>query len=109
MKRRVCGNAEPLSPANEPRSLAPGPEQAALDGDRQRLIHTLVDALPEDLRLPLMLSAFEELNSREIGGILSVPEGTVRTRIHRARLMIREKLAAHKASKSEHTVGRGHA
>lgn len=33
----------------------------------------------------LVLSSFGELNSREIGGILGVPEGTVRTRLPRAR------------------------
>lgn len=55
----------------------------------------MIDALPEDLRLPLVLSAFEELNSREIGSILGVPEGTVRTRLQRARQILRQKLANH--------------
>jgi RNA polymerase sigma-70 factor (ECF subfamily) len=43
--------------------------------------------------LPLVLSAFDELNSREIGRILSIPEGTVRTRLQRARQMLRQKLS----------------
>jgi len=41
-----------------------------------------------------VLSAFDEFNSREIGGILGVPEGTVRTRLQRARQMLRQKLAS---------------
>jgi RNA polymerase sigma-70 factor (ECF subfamily) len=60
--------------------------------NQHALVHSLIDALPEDLRLPLVLSAFEELNSRGIGNILGVPEGTVRTRLQRARQVLRQKL-----------------
>jgi RNA polymerase sigma-70 factor, ECF subfamily len=93
----VIGKKEPAAgePANhEPPSTAPSPEQNAVASNSESVVHAMIDALPEDLRLPLILSAFEELNSREIGGIFSLPEGTVRTRIHRARQMLREKLAA---------------
>ncbi len=79
--------------ALEPRSSAPGPEQAALAADQHTQIHTMIDALPEDLRLPLVLSSAEELTSREIGSVLGIPEGTVRTRLQRARQILREKLA----------------
>jgi RNA polymerase sigma-70 factor (ECF subfamily) len=54
----------------------------------------MIDALPEELRLPLILSAGDELNSREIGQVLGIPEGTVRTRLQRARDLLRRKLAA---------------
>jgi RNA polymerase sigma-70 factor (ECF subfamily) len=57
-------------------------------------VHSMIDTLPDELRLPLALSAFDELNSREIGGILGIPEGTVRTRLQRAREMLRKKLGA---------------
>jgi RNA polymerase sigma-70 factor (ECF subfamily) len=70
------------------------PEQEAVDGNQQAQLHRMIDALPDDLRVPLVLSSFEELNSREIGRILAIPEGTVRTRIQRARQMLRQKLAA---------------
>ena len=77
----------------DPPSPQPGPEQSTLAADQRVRIHSMIDALPEDLRLPLVLSAFDELNSREIGGILGIPEGTVRTRLQRARQMLRQKLA----------------
>jgi RNA polymerase sigma-70 factor, ECF subfamily len=54
----------------------------------------MIDALPEELRLPLVLSTSDELNSREIGLVLGVPEGTVRTRLQRARQLLRQKLVA---------------
>jgi RNA polymerase sigma-70 factor (ECF subfamily) len=65
-----------------------------LAANQHAVVHSMIDALPEELRLPLVLSAFDELNSREIGRILSVPEGTVRTRLQRARQILRQKLAA---------------
>lgn len=81
-------------PAIDPPSPRPGPEQMLEAANEQAVIHAMMDALPEDLRVPLALSAFEELNSREIGRILGVPEGTVRTRLQRAREVLRRKLSA---------------
>jgi RNA polymerase sigma-70 factor (ECF subfamily) len=80
-------------PALDPASSQPSPEQAIVTANQQAVIHAMVDALPEELRMPLVLSASDELNSREIGGILSIPEGTVRTRLQRARQVLRRKLA----------------
>jgi RNA polymerase sigma-70 factor (ECF subfamily) len=80
--------------ANEAASRDPGPERVAILADQHARIHTMIDALPEELRLPLILSAGDELNSREIGQVLGIPEGTVRTRLQRARDLLRRKLAA---------------
>jgi RNA polymerase sigma-70 factor (ECF subfamily) len=77
----------------DPLSAQPGPEAILVAANRHAVVHAAVDSLPEELRVPLVLSSFEELNSREIGGILGVPEGTVRTRLQRARQMLRRKLA----------------
>ena len=76
-------------------SPQPGPEQTLLAADRHAVVHSMIDALPEELRLPLVLSTSDELNSREIGLVLGVPEGTVRTRLQRARQLLRQKLVAH--------------
>ncbi len=81
------------SPEMDPPSRQAGPEQAALAASREATMHALIDALPEELRVPLVLSAFDELNSRAIGKVLGIPEGTVRTRLQRARQMLRQKLA----------------
>lgn len=74
-------------------SPGPGPERLTLIADEHRRIHALIDALPEELRLPLVLSSFEEMNSRDVAAVLGIPEGTVRTRLQRARGVLREKLA----------------
>jgi RNA polymerase sigma-70 factor (ECF subfamily) len=78
-----------------------GPEQTLLAANDHAVIHSMIDALPEELRLPLVLSAFDELNSRAIAGILNIPEGTVRTRLQRARQLLREKLAVLQARHQE--------
>ena len=57
----------------------------------------MIDALPEELRQPLALSGVEELSSREIAKVMGIPEGTVRTRLARARQILRQKLSALKA------------
>jgi len=72
----------------------PSPEQAALDADLQLRVHRLIDGLPEELRQPLALSTIQELTSGEVAQVLGIPEGTVRTRVLRARQLLREKLAA---------------
>jgi RNA polymerase sigma-70 factor, ECF subfamily len=80
-------------PESELLSPAPSPEQEAIAADRHATIHRMIDALPEELRQPLALSAIDELSSREIALILGVPEGTVRTRLMRARQILKQKLA----------------
>jgi RNA polymerase sigma-70 factor (ECF subfamily) len=70
---------------------ARGPEEIAATGDWEAAVHRLIDSLPEELRQPLALSV--EMNSREIAAAMGVPEGTVRTRLMRARAMLREKIA----------------
>src|ERR1700733_9768838 len=69
------------------------PEDAAVTADWSAAVHRLIDALPEELRQPLALTAVEELNSREIAQVMGIAEGTVRTRIMRARQILKQKLA----------------
>ena len=68
------------------------PEQSAIAADWNAIVHRLVDALPEELRQPLALLALEELNSGEIAAVMGIPNGTVRTRLMRAREILKQKL-----------------
>ncbi|MFZ0662786.1 MAG: sigma-70 family RNA polymerase sigma factor [Acidobacteriaceae bacterium] len=74
-------------------SQTASPEQQALSADSQAALHRLIDALPEELRQPLALAGIDEMTSREIGAALGLPEGTVRTRLMRARQLLKEKIA----------------
>jgi RNA polymerase sigma-70 factor (ECF subfamily) len=78
----------------DPPSSALGPEQAVIASNQHAVLHSLIDTLPEDLRVALVLSAVDELNSRAVGAILGIPDGTVRTRVQKARQILRQKLAA---------------
>ncbi len=71
------------------------PEQTALAGDAVGLVHRLIDDLPDELRELLVLLAVDEMNSREIAEATGLKEGTVRTRLMRARQMLKQKLADH--------------
>ena len=67
------------------------PEAAAAAGDERGLLRVWIEELPDELREPLLLSARDEMNSREIGEVMGLPEGTVRTRLMRARAELRAK------------------
>ncbi len=72
----------------------PSPERTAVEGDERQLLRELIAHLPEDLRDTLRLSALDEFNSREIAELMHVPEGTVRTRLMRARAELQTRWAA---------------
>jgi RNA polymerase sigma-70 factor (ECF subfamily) len=69
-------------------------DEALAGRELQDLLESLIAALPEDLRNPLKLSTVQELNSTEIAEILGIPENSVRTRLLRARRLLKEKLSA---------------
>lgn len=71
-----------------------GAHEQLAEKQRQKLLEQMIMALPEDLRHPLQLSTVQELNSSEIAEILKIPEGSVRTRLLRARQRLKEKLSA---------------
>ena len=55
-------------------------------------LEKLIAALPEKLRHPLVLSAIEEMSPREVAAALGVNEAAVRSRVFRARQILKEKL-----------------
>jgi RNA polymerase sigma-70 factor, ECF subfamily len=72
------------------------PEQSAVDEDERGMLRRLIDGLPEELRRPLVLSSVEEMTSREVAEVMGIPEGTVRTRVMRARTELRRRFLAMK-------------
>lgn len=78
-------------------STQDNPEQNAITADWDAMVHRLIDGLPNELRLPLALSAVEELKSADIAAVMGIPEGTVRRRLMRARQILKQKLLSLKA------------
>lgn len=52
-----------------------------------------LDELPEDFRTPLLLCDVEDFTYEEIANMLDVPIGTVRSRLHRGRNLLKEKIS----------------
>lgn len=60
--------------------------------ERQALVRAALAELPEEYRTVLVLKEVDDLKYEEIAEIVDCPIGTVRSRIHRARLELRAKL-----------------
>jgi RNA polymerase sigma factor (sigma-70 family) len=63
------------------------------------VLEKLIAALPDKLREPLILSAVEEMTPREVAATLRMSEAAVRSRVFRARQILKEKLAGHLSKK----------
>lgn len=68
------------------------PEQAFSDTHFDSDVQTALDALPPDFRVAVVLCDIEGLTYEEIAATLGIKLGTVRSRIHRGRLQLREAL-----------------
>jgi RNA polymerase sigma-70 factor, ECF subfamily len=71
-----------------------GAEELLIGRERAILLGRVLLSLPRDLRETFVLLAVEEMTSRSAAEILRIPESSVRNRLLRARVLIKEKLAA---------------
>jgi RNA polymerase sigma-70 factor (ECF subfamily) len=86
----------------------PLPEVASSDARADDALHgahvsdvleRMIAALPEKLRQPLILSTIEEMRPREVAATLGINEAAVRSRIFRARQILRERLVGRTSRK----------
>jgi RNA polymerase sigma-70 factor (ECF subfamily) len=61
------------------------PETQASDRQIELRLRAQVELLPEKLKAVVLLTGVEEMDVRTVAGILGIPEGTVRSRLHLAR------------------------
>ncbi|HEU4595659.1 MAG TPA: sigma-70 family RNA polymerase sigma factor [Pyrinomonadaceae bacterium] len=66
-----------------------------VEGERRSAVARAIATLPEKYRAPLVLRDVEERSYEEIANILQMSEGTVKSRINRARTFLRDKLQAY--------------
>lgn len=69
------------------------PERVASANQRLALAQKALDELDDEHRTVILLRDVEDLNYAEIAEILGLPEGTVKSRIHRARNHLKERLS----------------
>lgn len=60
---------------------------------RQKIILKAVDDLPKNFREVIVLYEFEEYSLEKIAARLKIPTGTVKSRLHNARKILKEKLS----------------
>jgi len=75
-------------------SSQPDPERQAYAGELHRVLEEAVDALPETYRTVFMLRDIEGLSTSEAGEGLGLGDEAIKTRLHRARAMIRRSVTA---------------
>jgi RNA polymerase sigma-70 factor (ECF subfamily) len=82
-------NAAPLS------GQVDGPDVIVEAAQLDRLMQQAIADLDEEQRLLVVLRDVEEMSYQEIGEITGLPEGTIKSRLHRARMAIKEWLDRH--------------
>ena len=78
-------------PIDERHAVAPA--SAGVDFLEQSLVRRAFDALPQEQRVVLQLAIIDGFTSRELSEMLSMPIGTVMSRLSRGRAALREQLA----------------
>ncbi len=73
-------------------SPSPDPEQAAARSEVRRLLEEAVDDLPEAFRIVFVMRDIDELSIEETAATLDILPETVKTRLHRARRLLRKNL-----------------
>lgn len=68
------------------------PEEEVLCHEIQEVIRIETRNLPKHLRLPVYLYYTAQLSIEEIAKMMYIPKGTVKSRLHKARMIIKEKL-----------------
>lgn len=85
-----------------PQTAAPETEQAKCDGpdmserivadEEKRMLWKAIDRLEDRYRIPLLLYYMEEQSVAAIAKLLTIPEGTVKSRLHKARKLLEKEL-----------------
>ena len=88
-KRRFTGSEEVVDDLESPEA---GPEKRAFHGELRQILEAAVDHVPEGYRTVFVLREVEGLSTAETAACLSIPEETVKTRLHRARQQLRRQL-----------------
>src|ERR1017187_788013 len=69
-----------------------GPESNLLHAEQHHLLHQAILRIPATLRIVLVLHDMEELTTEQVAQVLDLKSGTVRIRLHRARLSVRREM-----------------
>lgn len=71
-------------------SFCPG--KALEESEKAGYLQSAISSLAEPYRVPFLLKEVQDLSYEEVSHVLNLPQGTVKSRVHRAKLLLREKL-----------------
>jgi RNA polymerase sigma-70 factor, ECF subfamily len=92
-RKREMPLDDPEQPLPEVASSDAAADEALHGAQLSDVLEQMIAALPEKLRQPLILSTIKEMSPREVAATLGINEAAVRSRVFRARQILREKLA----------------
>ena len=98
-QRRAHGRHESLDSAPEDGavrqipSTGPSTDSGAFQTEAEKMLHEGLAALDEDHRQIILLRDLEDLSYEEISSLLDLPKGTVKSRLHRARVELARQLS----------------
>jgi RNA polymerase sigma-70 factor (ECF subfamily) len=101
LARRHERDRDELDETNEGRATAavdpplPRPDRALEGVQLDKILQAAIATLDEDHRVVVVLRDVEDLSIEEICEITGLPDGTVKSRLHRARLALRKKISRH--------------
>jgi RNA polymerase sigma-70 factor (ECF subfamily) len=95
-----------IDDAPDPVDPAPSALAAAADAQRDARLRSVVDRLEPGLRDTVALHYFHELSLREVGFVLSLPTGTIKSRLNRALVSLRQVLDQQEANHERPTARR---
>jgi RNA polymerase sigma-70 factor (ECF subfamily) len=73
----------------------PSPHESASDRERAEMLQDALRRIPEHYRAPLVLAHVEGLPLEEVARVLDLPEGTVKSRLFRARALLKQVIRRH--------------
>lgn len=89
-RRREVDRFDPM--LESVRDAVGSPSRIVAIREEERVVLDALNVLPLDLQITLELHYWEGMSVAEVGEVLGVPGGTVKSRLHRAREMLREAL-----------------
>lgn len=84
----------PMEPLEENLVSSEETEKEIVEQEQRRIVGGLVDTLPSKFKIPLILYYTVEMSVSEIASVLKIPAGTVKSRLFKARKLIKKGLEA---------------
>jgi RNA polymerase sigma-70 factor, ECF subfamily len=94
-RQRRARLLEEVQNATEMEGEASGPSAGAIEAEETALVRNALDSLPSDQRQAIQMSFFEGKTHLEIADLLQEPLGTIKARIRRGMLKLRDSLQEH--------------